>query len=166
MSTPRLQTDEGTQGDGPTVLLIEDEHTFESNDGVEIWQGGFTPIDADGGFLSEGEHKTSHPRCFFSRIAGVSYRRTALQRENLIPGSQILLRPEPENEHDRHAIGVWDQTGTAQLGYIPRDLCSDVHALVPAGSDLAAAVRGFVLSEFREGTDAGQRLGLRILVGP
>jgi restriction system protein len=165
MSTPRLQTDEGTQGDGPTVLLIEDEHTFESNDGVEIWQGGFTPIDADGGFLSEGEHKTSHPRCFFSRIAGVSYRRTALQRENLIPGSQILLRPEPENEHDRHAIGVWDQTGTAQLGYIPRDLCSDVHALVPAGSDLAEAVGGFVLSEFREGTDAGQRLGLRILVG-
>ncbi len=148
------------------MLLVEDEHTFESNDGVQVWQGGFTPIDEDGGFLSEGAHRTSHPRCFFSRIAGVSYHRVALQRENLIPGSRILLRPEPENKHDRHAIGVWDQTGTAQLGYIPRDLCSDVHALVPAGSDLAEAVGGFVISEFREGSDAGQRLGLRILVGP
>lgn len=166
MSTPSLEIAKGAQDGEPRVLLIEDEHTFESDDGVAIWQGGFTPTDADGCFLSEAEHKTSHPRCFFSRIAGVSYRRTALQRENLVPGSQILLRPEPENEHDRHAIGVWDQTGTAQLGYIPRDLCSDVHALVPADSKLAEVLGGIVLSEFREGSDAGQRLGLRILVGP
>lgn len=165
MSTPRLERAKGAQDGKPSVLLIEDTHTFESDGGVEICQVGFTPIDTDGNFLSEAEHKTSHPRCFFSRVAGVSYRRAVLQRENLVPGSQILLRPEPENEHDRHAIGVWDQTGIAQLGYIPRDLSSDVHALVPAGSSLAEAVGGIVLSEFREGSMAGQRLGLRILVG-
>lgn len=56
-----------------------------------------------------------------TRVAGVSYRTDALQRLEFLPSSAVSLVPEPLNEHDRNAIGVWDAGRRYQVGYIPRD---------------------------------------------
>jgi hypothetical protein len=40
------------------------------------------------------------------KVAGASYRLDALQDDAFAPGRRLALVPEPENEHDPHAIGI------------------------------------------------------------
>jgi restriction system protein len=149
-----------------SIAVVEDTHTFEAEDGTNIWCGGYTPVDEDGLFLREADHHTPDPRCFFCRVAGTSYRRDALQREDLKPGASVLLRPESDNQHDANAIAVWDPSGTVQLGYLPADLSPVLRARVPAGRGLGEVFGGVVITEFRRDSEVGARIGLRILVGP
>ena len=65
-----------------------------------------------------------------------------------------MLVPEPENEHDPSAIGVWDADRRLQAGYVPADVTSRVW-------DGAQAVS---LWEFRG--EHGRRVGLRVLIAP
>lgn len=149
-----------------SITVVEDTHTFEAEDGTTIWCGGYTPIDDDGEFLREADHHTSDPRCFFCHVAGTSYRRDVLQRDGLKPGAAVLLRPEPDNKHDRDAIAIWDPSGPVQLGYIPADLSPVIGAQVSAGRNVSEAFGGLIITEFRRGSESGPRVGLRILVGP
>jgi hypothetical protein len=98
-----------------TVLVLEDTHDFEASDGTRLWQIGFVPIDEDGDFLPEEDYRTSDPRCFFCHVAGVSYRRPALDAADLSPGAPLRLARERNNSHDPNAIAVLDRTGE-QLG--------------------------------------------------
>jgi hypothetical protein len=88
------------------------------------------------------------------KLAGASYRADALQDDGFAPGRRLALVPEPENEHDPHAVGVWDAARRLHAGYIP--------------ADVAPALRGdeqaLALWEFR-GED-GRRIGLRVLLAP
>jgi len=86
-------------------------------------------------------------------VAGASYRLDALQDEAFGPGSRLALVPEPENEHDPNAVGVWDADHQLQAGYVPAD--------VAPGLELP--LQAFALWEWREG---GRRVGLRVLVAP
>src|ERR1017187_1431921 len=108
-----------------SVLVLEDTHDFEAQDGTRLWQIGFVPIDDDGDFLSEEDHQTSDPRCFFCHVAGVSYRRPALEAAELSPGAPLWLARERDNPHDPNAIAVRDAKGN-QLGYVPAELCPHV----------------------------------------
>jgi hypothetical protein len=87
-------------------------------------------------------------------VAGVSYRLDALQDDAFAPGRRLTLLPEPGNEHDPHAIGIWDAEGRLQAGYVPADLARGLRA------DEWQAVS---LWEF---TEAGRRGGLRVLLAP
>jgi len=62
--------------------------------------------------------------------------------------------PEPDNEHDPNAIGVWDEARRVHAGYVPADVAPEI-----AGDEQAVA-----LWEFR-GED-GRRAGLRVLLAP
>jgi hypothetical protein len=88
------------------------------------------------------------------KLAGASYRLDALQDDAFAPGRRLALVREPENEHDPHAVGVWDADRRLQAGYVP--------------AETAPAVRGdeqaLSLWEFR-GED-GRRIGLRVLLAP
>jgi hypothetical protein len=55
-------------------------------------------------------------------VAGVSFRPEAVRAESFDPGRRLALVPEPENEHDRNAVGIWDEERTLQAGYVPADL--------------------------------------------
>jgi hypothetical protein len=150
-----------------TVRVVEDTGMFEGHDGLKLWSSGYTPIidDHDGGhhFASVGEHATSNPGVLYSRVAGVTYHPEALRDRRFAPGSAVVLRPEPDNPHgDGHAVGVWDGTGSIQLGYIPHDLSAEVAARIRAGEQLA----GFVVREFRQSSKSGPRKGIHILVIP
>jgi hypothetical protein len=52
-------------------------------------------------------------------VAGVSYRLDALEDPSFDPGRALSLVPEPENEHDANAVGIWNEARTIQLGYVP-----------------------------------------------
>jgi HIRAN domain len=94
------------------------------------------------------------PRVRVIKLAGVSYRLDAVQDDGFAPGRRLALVPEPDNEHDPNAIGVWDAERRAHGGYVPAD--------VAAGLD-ANAWQAVSLLEFFEGS---QRVGLRVLLAP
>jgi HIRAN domain-containing protein len=93
------------------------------------------------------------PRVRVLKVAGTSYRAEALQDDAFAPGRRLALVPEPENEHDPNAVGVWDAERRLQVGYVPADVAPEVR-----GDEQAVS-----LWEFR---DQGQRVGLRVLLAP
>src|SRR4051812_23310640 len=86
-------------------------------------------------------------------VAGASYRLDALDDPAFTPGRRLALVPEPENEHDPKAVGIWDEERRLQAGYVPADQTARVSADAQAVS----------LWEFRDGE---RRVGLRVLVAP
>ncbi len=98
--------------------------------------------------------KWDDPRVRVVKLAGASYRAEALQNEAFEPGRRLALVAEPENEHDPHAVAVWDAERRVQAGYVPAETAPGLR-----GDEQAVS-----LWEFR-GED-GRRLGLRILLAP
>ncbi len=84
---------------------------------LERGQGGYYMRDA-----ATGEAvRWQDPRVLVLPVAGVSYRVEALPDPSFDPGRRLALVPEPENEHDPNAVGVWNEERTLQLGYVPRE---------------------------------------------
>jgi len=117
---------------------------------LERGPSGFWLRDAE----TEQAVSWSDERLLVVRVAGASYRLEALADEAFAPGRALSLLPEPGNEHDPNAIGIWDADGRLQAGYVP----ADATARVPEGA------QSLSLWEFRD--DDGQRVGLRVLIAP
>ena len=94
------------------------------------------------------------PRVHVIAVAGVSHRPEALQDDAFAPGRPLALVPEPENEHDPHAIGIWDDERRVQAGYVPAELARDLRA---------NEWQAVSLREFR---NEERRVGLRVLLAP
>jgi hypothetical protein len=74
-----------------------------------------------------GEHvRWEDPRLRVVPVAGVSYRPEALVDESFDPGRRLALVPEPGNEHDPNAVGIWNEERTLQAGYVPRELAPEL----------------------------------------
>jgi hypothetical protein len=61
------------------------------------------------------------PRVLVVPVAGVSFRPEAVGDASFDPGQRLSLVPEPDNEHDPGAVGVWNEDRTLQAGYVPRE---------------------------------------------
>jgi hypothetical protein len=126
----------------------------QTNERLRLWLersgAGFRLRNAATGELVRGED----PRIRVIKIAGVSYRIDALQDDAFAPGRRLALVAEPDNEHDPHAIGVWDGERRVQAGYVPAEIARELEA------DEWQAV---TLWEFFE---EGSRGGLRVLLAP
>ena len=125
-----------------------------SSERVRLWfergESGFWLRDAVSGEALRWED----PRFRVVKLAGASYRLDALQDDGFAPGRRLALVPEPENEHDPHAVGIWDAERRVQAGYVPAEVAPELH-----GDEQALS-----LWEFR-GED-GRRFGLRVLLAP
>ena len=55
-------------------------------------------------------------------VAGISYRADAAADASFDPGRRLALVPEPGNEHDPNAVGIWNEERSLQAGYVPRDV--------------------------------------------
>jgi hypothetical protein len=66
------------------------------------------------------------PRIRVVPAAGVSYRAEVLPNPSFDPGQRLALVPEPENEHDPNAVGIWNEERTLQLGYVPREVAPEL----------------------------------------
>jgi HIRAN domain len=150
------------QNDAVEIAVREDTHTFEAQDGRRVWCGGYSPIDEDGRFYTEAEHRTSDPRTFFCRVAGVTHYPQALSMACFAQSSPIALRAEPNNPVSSNAVAVYDGSGKTQVGYVPAELASTVAAVMHDGVQLV----GFVMREYRERNSRGKRLGIHISIFP
>ena len=54
-------------------------------------------------------------------VAGVSFRAEAVHDASFDPGLRLALVPEPANEHDPNAVGIWNAERTLQAGYVPAE---------------------------------------------
>jgi hypothetical protein len=126
----------------------------QTNERLRLWLeragAGFRLRDAATGELVRSED----PRIRVIKVAGVSYRLDALQDDAFTPGRPLALVPEPDNEHDPNAIGVWDKDRRLQVGYVPAEIARELEV-----DDWQAVT----LWEFFED---GQRGGLRVLLAP
>ena len=126
----------------------------QTNERLRLWLEragtGFRLRDAATGELVRGED----PRIRVIKVAGVSYRLDALQADAFAPGRPLALVPEPDNEHDPNAIGVWDKDRRLQVGYVPAEIARELEV-----DDWQAVT----LWEFLED---GERGGLRVLLAP
>jgi hypothetical protein len=66
------------------------------------------------------------PRIRVIAVAGVSFRPEAVADASFDPGARLALVPEPDNEHDPNAVGVWNEERTLQAGYVPRELTAEL----------------------------------------
>jgi hypothetical protein len=127
-----------------------------SSDRLRLWLErertgtGFRVRDAS----TEELLRRDDPRVRVISVAGVSFRLDALQDDAFEPGRRLALVPEPDNEHDPHAIGIWDEGRGLQAGYVPADVAREL---------AAADWQAVALTEFFE---AGHRAGLRVLLAP
>ena len=126
----------------------------QTNERLRLWferaGAGFRLRDAATGELVRGED----PRVRVIKVAGVSYRLDALQDDAFAPGRRLALVPEPDNEHDPNAVGVWDEDRRLQVGYVPAEIARELEV-----DDWQAVT----LWEFFEN---GNRGGLRVLLAP
>jgi HIRAN domain-containing protein len=117
---------------------------------LERGEAGYWLRDAESG----APVSWSDPRLLVVKLAGVSYRGEALQDDAFAPGRRLALVPEPDNEHDPNAVGVWDAERRLQAGYVPATFAPELR-----GDEQAVAIW-----EFRG--DDGRRIGLRVLIAP
>jgi len=87
-------------------------------------------------------------------VAGVSYRLDALQDDAFAAGRRLALVAEPDNAHDPHAIGIWDEGRRLQVGYVPAEVAREL----TADEWQAVSLREFLEDE--------RRAGLRVLLAP
>jgi hypothetical protein len=66
------------------------------------------------------------PRLRVLPVAGVTFRPGNVEDTSFDPGRRLALVPEPENEHDPNAIGIWNEQRTLQVGYVPRDVAPEL----------------------------------------
>ncbi len=84
--------------------------------------GGYRLRDAATGELVRWEDE----RIRVVAAAGVSFRPDALADASFDPGRRLALVPEPENEHDPHAVAIWNEERTLQVGYVPAAVAPDL----------------------------------------
>jgi HIRAN domain len=72
------------------------------------------------------EVRWEDPRIRVVAVAGVSFRAEAVADGSFDPGARLALVPEPQNEHDPHAIGIWNEERTLQAGYVPREVAPEL----------------------------------------
>ena len=83
---------------------------------------------------------------FVTWVAGISHHPTAVDLPDFAPGSEVVLRPEPDNPFDPNAISVWNASGSVQVGYLPAVIVRDLPS-VPEGR------HGPMVGEMVHGTD-------------
>jgi HIRAN domain len=66
------------------------------------------------------------PRLRVVPVAGVTFRPGTVNDTSFDPGRRLALVPEPGNEHDPNAVGVWNEERSLQAGYVPRDVAPEL----------------------------------------
>ena len=66
------------------------------------------------------------PRIRVVPAAGVSYRPEALPDPSFDPGRRLALVREPDNPHDPHAVAIWNEEQTLQVGYVPAEVAREL----------------------------------------
>jgi hypothetical protein len=141
------------------MLLFEwGEYATETDTGERLDGSGFQLRNGQGRALAWNDEALAADGVAVFAVAGVSYRLEAVQNDAFAPGRLLSLVPDPENEFDPNAIGVWDEERREQVGFVPADRAVEIGARL--ARDQPAAIS---LWEWRKD---GKRSALRALLGP
>src|SRR2546423_14819011 len=66
------------------------------------------------------------PRLRVVAVAGVTFRPGKVDDASFDPGRRLALVPEPDNEHDPNAVGIWNEARSLQAGYVPREVAAEL----------------------------------------
>jgi hypothetical protein len=134
-------------------------YSAESGSGELVEGRGYELRDERGRSIRWDDRRLATTGITVLKVAGTSYRAEALQDEAFRPGSRLTLKPDPANEFDRHAVGVWDACGRLQVGFVPREAAGEIAGRLERGG-----LDAWALWEWRD--EDGQRVGLRMLIAP
>jgi hypothetical protein len=98
------------------------ERYWYPDDGGQVWVAGYQLVDEDGRFIGRDALAAD---LLVAWVAGAVHRPDALSSDQLAPGAPLVLRPEPSNVHDPHAVAV-DLPSGEPLGYVPREFAPRV----------------------------------------
>jgi hypothetical protein len=102
------------------VSALYEERYWYPDDGGIVWLAGYTLTDPDtGDYLARDDPRLAEQGLMVVTVAGARFHEDALQSEGAAPGRRLVLRPEPENEHDPDAVAVDTEQGE-HLGFVPR----------------------------------------------
>jgi hypothetical protein len=111
----------------------------------EEWRG-YVPLDRRRDLLDR--------HAFVTWVAGITHYPAAVDLPDFAPGSEVVLRPEPDNQFDPSAVGVWNACGTVQVGHLPAVIVHDLPRI-------PGERHGLMVGEMVQGTD---RVGLWAVV--
>lgn len=104
--------------------------------------------------------KTSHQLIQRIALTGLSHHQYPFYAEQLVPGGELMLNPQPNNQFDRYAIAVHmqneDGTYGDQIGWIPKGENEMLFRILQGGAE----VRCKVIAH-----DVSEPLGRRLYVG-
>ena len=107
------------------VSASYEERYWYPDDGGIVWLAGYTLTDPDtGDYLAREDPRLAERGLLVLAVAGARFHQEALQSEGAAPGRRLVLRPEPENEHDPDAVAVDTEHGE-HLGFVPRGVDVD-----------------------------------------
>jgi hypothetical protein len=150
--------------DPAVVDVAFEERYWYPHDGGVVWVAGYQLVDpASGRYLAGDAPEITAAGLVVSTVAGAGrHHAQALADEySAAPGRPLILRRDPDNEHDPNAIAVHPDGGGAQLGWVPREVAPRIAADLDAGRPWAAVV----LRE-RRASPRDPRTGLTMLLAP
>jgi hypothetical protein len=110
------------------IVRVEfQERYWYPDDGGQVWVAGYQLVDESGRYLGRDAPELSAAGLIVAWVAGAVHRPDALASDAAAPGRPLVLRPEPENPHDPHAVAVDLETGEP-VGYVPREYAPSVDA--------------------------------------
>jgi hypothetical protein len=133
---------DGAGGRRVAVLAVErEERYWYPDDGSIVWVAGYRPVDPQSGrYLARDAPALADRGLLVAGVAGAGrFHDAALQAEAVSPGRALILRRDPDNEHDANAIAVLAVDG-AQVGWVPREVAARIAPELDAGEPWAAVV--------------------------
>lgn len=146
------------------VVEVEyEERYWYPDDGGQVWLAGYSLVDAGTGrFLARDDPGLAARGLRVVGVAGAAqHHADAVAAADVGPGRALELRRDPDNEHDAHAIAVYPAEGGDQVGWVPREVASELAPELDAGQPWAAVV----LREQRR-SPRDPRHGLTMLLAP
>jgi hypothetical protein len=146
----------------PAVVdVIFEERYWYPDDGGQVWLAGYTPVDAEGQYLSRDAPALAARGLRVAGVAGAArHHAGALAGDGVGLGRALELRRDPENPHDANAIAV-HVPGGDQVGWVPREVAAELAEDLDRGRPWAA----IVLREQRASPRA-PRSGVTMLLAP
>jgi HIRAN domain len=123
------------------VDVVFEERYWYPDDGGVVWLSGYHVVDSEtGAYLARDSTDLLERGLRVAGVAGAAaHHADALASADAAPGRRLVLRRDPENEHDPNAIAVQGEGG-GQLGWVPRELAAELAPRIDAGEPWSAVV--------------------------
>jgi hypothetical protein len=146
-----------------TVDVVFRERYWYPDDGGVVWIAGYQLVEPETGrYLARDAPELAARGLRVAGVAGAArHHGDALAAADVGPGRPLVLRRDPENQHDPSAIAVDPGDGGEQVGWVPREIAADLAPALDGGAPWAAVV----LREHRA-SPRDPRTGLTMLLAP